>query len=239
MRTVFLGYDPREHEAFNVAQSSILRRSKNIVVVPLCVDHLATLLPAPIRRDGRLWDIESDAPMSTEFARTRFCVPFLQKRGWAVFADSDIVCLADMNELFDLADERYAVMVVKHKSRQNLIRQSDTILKMDGQIQTFYQRKNWSSVILWNLAHPGHDRLSKDRLNNWPGRDLHAFKWLEDDEIGELPAEWNYLVSVDPEGFASKAKLMHFTMGGPFLEESPRNQLDYVWRTERAACAFR
>ena len=59
-----------------------------------------------------------------------------------------------------------------------------------------YSRKNWSSVVLWNWAHPANRRLTLEMVNTLPGRDLHAFCWLDEWEIGELPVEWNYLVGV-------------------------------------------
>ena len=65
-------------------------------------------------------------------------------KGWALFIDCDIVFLEDVNNLFSLADDRYAVMCVKHEFKPK------PGLKMDGQVQTVYPRKNWSSVVLWN-----------------------------------------------------------------------------------------
>ena len=53
--------------------------------------------------------------------------------------------LDDPAKLFALADDQFAVMVVKHDH------QPTETTKMDGQLQTVYARKNWSSVILWNL----------------------------------------------------------------------------------------
>jgi hypothetical protein len=84
---------------------------------------------------------------------------------------------------------------------------------MDGQQQVAYARKNWSSVALWNCDHPANRRLSLVDVNERPGRDLHAFYWLHDDEIGELPARWNWLVGVQdkPEDPA----IAHFTLGTP------------------------
>jgi lipopolysaccharide biosynthesis glycosyltransferase len=121
-----------------------------------------------------------------------------------------MICLADIQELFNLADDKYAVMVVKHKQYNS------GMVKMDGQIQTYYSRKNWSSVVLWNCNHEANKRLSLDDLNKWPGRDLHAFKWLADEEIGELPKEWNHLVGVNEPN--PDAKILHFTLGGGWFE---------------------
>jgi hypothetical protein len=132
--------------------------------------------------------------------------------------------LADPAELFALADDRYAVQVVKGRHVP------DKTVKMDGQRQTAYSRKNWSSVVLWKCRHPGTVRLTLDMVNNLPGRDLHRFCWLEDDEIGELPPVWNFLVGVDRR---KGAKLLHFTAGTP---ETGVNDEPWatVWREELA-----
>ena len=179
------------------------------------------------QRNGQLWDVISDAPMATTFANSRFLSPWLSNsRKWILFCDfSDMLFLADPAELFEVADDKYAVMVVKgrHEPRESL--------KMDGQIQTRYERKNWSSVILWNCQHPGTVRLTLEMVNSLPGRDLHRFSWLEDDEIGELPPVWNYLVGVD--GHLKGAKLVHFTAGTP---ETGVNDEPWagIWRQELA-----
>jgi lipopolysaccharide biosynthesis glycosyltransferase len=178
-----------------------------------------------VYKDGKMWCPISDAPMATEFAVSRFTVPILQKhKGWALFLDCDIVCLSDISKLFDMADERYAVQVVKHE----YVPKEGT--KMDGQIQTHYLRKNWSSVMLWNCEHPAHKALTMDALNTWPGRDLHAFKWLKDQEIGELPKTWNWLVGVYPN--QANVDILHFTNGGPWIPNWKGGPLDHVWERE-------
>jgi hypothetical protein len=227
--SVFIGYDAREHDAYQVAQFSLMRRaSKPVMVMPLVLSHLSSLLTRQVTRtdDGKLWCPISQAPMSTEFAISRFCVPFIQRSGWALFMDCDVLCLADISALFQLADDRYAVMVVKH----NYV--PEETVKMDGQVQTTYPRKNWSSVILWNCGHPANLRLTKEQLNTWPGRDLHGFKWLKDEEIGQLPIEWNYLVGISQ---SSSAKLLHFTLGGAWIDFWPGGPYDSVWLEEKKA----
>lgn len=230
--TVYMGWDPREKIAYDVARYSILRRSsspKSVQVLPLELNKPAIkdILTRPIEfKDGKLWCPISEAPMATEFAISRFCVPFLKNNGWALFCDCDILCLTDIKEIFDLADEKYAVMVVKHNHNP-----SET-LKMDNQIQTTYSRKNWSSVILWNCGHPSNKKLTLENLNTWPGRDLHAFKWLNDDEIGELPPEWNFLVGVTPE--IESPKILHYTLGGAWFKDWKINDYDKIWLSELA-----
>jgi lipopolysaccharide biosynthesis glycosyltransferase len=252
MRTkvqIYLGYDPREDAAYQVARESIRRRcSTPLSIIPLRLEHLPMLTRPIEHRDGKLWCPISNAPMSTEFAISRFCVPFLQREGWALFGDCDIICWSDINELFALADDKFAVMCVKHQLKEPITEiehsgsQSEAVMnymasqftKMDGQEQTFYARKNWSSVVLWNCDHPANKRLTLEALNTWPGRDLHAFKWLEDSEIGELPQHWNWLVNVTP-GEPEKKGIWHYTLGLPIFENWTPAKHDDAWLEEADA----
>jgi lipopolysaccharide biosynthesis glycosyltransferase len=214
MYNVFLGYDEREALAYAVASHSMHARSSVLLnVKPISRQHVMPHRPVEMR-DGRLWCPLSKAPMSTDFAIARFAVPRLIRRGWALFADCDILVLGDLAELFALADPRYAVMVVQHDYT------ADAGPKMDNQVQTTYPRKNWSSVILWNCEHPSNQRLNWHVLNTWPGRALHGFAWLADEEIGTLPLAWNFLVDVNtPEQVGeSPPKLLHYTLGGPWFD---------------------
>lgn len=162
--------------------------------------------------------------MSTEFAISRFMVPFLQQKGWALFADCDILAVGDIAELFALADDKYAVMVVKHlhDPRENL--------KMDGQVQTKYKRKNWSSVVLWNCEHPAHDALTVDDIEKRKGLDLHQFFWLSDEQIGDLPVKWNWLAGVSPP--INDFGIIHYTLGGPWFEDWKGGPMDSLWTDE-------
>jgi lipopolysaccharide biosynthesis glycosyltransferase len=181
------------------------------LVTPLKADTLAAsgLLRRSQDHRGGIYDLHSNAPCATEFAISRFLVPHLAQKGWALFVDSDVVFVSDVAELFALADPRYAVMCVKHSMPDSGTK------KMDGQVQTRYPRKNWSSVMLINADHPANRRLSLQDVNERPGRDLHAFYWLHDDEIGSLPKEWNVLVGVDD--MPEYPKILHWTLGTPEL----------------------
>jgi len=296
INTIYIGYDPREKVAYDVAEYSIRARAcRSVDIRPLKLDEVrnAGILTRPIeKKDGRLYCPISQAPMATEFAISRFCVPFIHKPelhdiefsrvdgskfrqpfttdAWALFVDCDVLLLADVNDLFALADDKYAVLVVKHNCDQygyvegwlkcgckiKFIKESvagasvikcekhgpqavektgkavfpDEIKKMDNQLQTFYSRKNWSSVVLWNVTHPANQHLTLEALNTWPGRDLHAFKWLKDDEIGELPLEWNYLVGVSPK--IERPKLVHMTLGTPNIPGYENCEFADEWRRE-------
>jgi hypothetical protein len=225
---IYLGFDPREADAFAVARHSINRHL--ILPIPvrgLVLTDLRTggLYNRPTsRRNGRLWDDISDAPMATEFACSRFLVPLLAKTGWAVFMDSDMLVRTDMMKLFTLADPTKAVMVVKHNH------QPPEGVKMDGQLQVRYARKNWSSMVMFNCDHEANKALTVEMINSLPGRDLHAFKWLDDDLIGELHPRWNWLVGhsdpmIDP-------MIVHFTEGLPSLPAYADCAYANEWRAE-------
>lgn len=230
---IYLGWDSRAAIAYEVAKYSIVKRAKRhdrLKITPLKLDELreSGVLVRPVeRKDGNLWCPISQASMSTEFAISRFAVPLLQKKGWALFADCDILVYEDIAKLFALARNEYAVMVVKHEQPP-----TEGVLKMDGQQQTNYARKNWSSVVLWNCSHPSNKGLTHEVLNTWPGRDLHAFRWLKDAEIGELPGEWNWLVDVEPK--PDTPKIAHLTLGGPWFKgwQFGRGSYDEVWVKE-------
>ena len=223
---IYIGYDPREDEAYEVARRSIWKRTKEpLQIYPLRLEHLGMLTRPIEKKDGQLWCPISEAPMSTEFAISRFCVPFLQDKGWALFLDCDTLCHEDIGNLFDLADEKYAVQVVKHRQ------ENGETTKMDGQIQTYYSRKNWSSVVLWNLDHPANKSFRVEQLNSWPGRDLHAFKWLKDSEIGELPQKWNWLINVT-EGEPKEEGIWHFTLGIPTFAGYDQGSYAKEWWNE-------
>ena len=147
--------------------------------------------------------------MSTEFAITRFLTPFISRTEWAIFCDCDFLWRADVRELVALADPAYAVQVVQHEYSPA------EGMKMDGQLQLNYRRKNWSSLMLWNCRHPAHEPL-REWINTRPGRNLHAFEWLEDSLIGSLPHAWNWLEGHSDRGIEPKA--VHFTRGTPEMQ---------------------
>lgn len=232
IRSIYIGFEPREAAAFMVAVSSTTQRlSKSISVKGLELTDLQNkgLYTRPTEvRNGKLYDVISEHEMSTEFACSRFLVPYLAKTGWALFVDCDMLVLADLVNLFALADDRYAVMCVKHDHRPL------GTIKMDGQVQASYSRKNWSSVCLFNCDHPSNKKkLTLELINSVPGRDLHAFCWLKDEEIGELPLEYNFLVGYSAyEEVASLIKIVHFTEGTPDMVGYENCHYADLWRLE-------
>lgn len=228
MPSIYIGFDPRETSAFAVCRQSINKQlTHHIPVNGIVLEEMresGLYWRQTEMRGNVMWDVISDAPMSTEFAISRFLTPHLARTGWALFMDCDMMARTNFNRVFDVADDKFAVMCVKHKYNPA------ESTKMDGQVQTQYARKNWSSFVLFNCDHPSNKKLTVDLINTVPGRDLHRFCWLEDNEIGELESGWNWLVGEQPEPFP--VRNIHWTQGGPWF--NGYNDVPYadVWRKE-------
>jgi hypothetical protein len=210
---VFIGYDSREHDAYQVAKSSLLKRASNAISVqPLderALRHAGLYCRHWSSQDGKKVDATDGKPFSTEFSFTRFLVPSLrQYDGWAIFVDCDFLFLEDLSKITKEFDDRYAVMVCK----QNYIPTSE--VKMDGQVQTTYNRKNWSSFMAFNCSHASNRMLTPERCNKEYGSWLHGFGWLADWEIGDLDHRWNWLFGTTP----GKPLAVHYSEGGPWFE---------------------
>ncbi|WAP67649.1 glycosyltransferase family protein [Jiella pelagia] len=198
---VFVGFDTKEVIAYHVLAQSILENSSMPV----------EFSPIVLKNLEGIFTRERNNLQSTEFSFSRFLVPALSNfEGWSLFMDCDMMLRADIAELWKLRDDRYAAMCVKH----DYVPKIET--KFLGQTQTKYEKKNWSSVILFNNAKCR--ALTPDYVNSATGLQLHQFKWLENDDlIGELPREWNWLVN--EYEYNPDAKNVHFTDGGPYFEE--------------------
>ncbi|MBI2296309.1 MAG: glycosyltransferase [Betaproteobacteria bacterium] len=217
MIRVFIGYDPREAVAFNVLAYSIqARASEPVSIAPLMLSQLKAVLKR-----------ERHPLQSTDFSFSRFLTPYLSDySGWSVFMDCDMLVLDDIARLWTLREERYAVMVVKHDHVPK-----ETV-KFLGEPQTRYEKKNWSSVMLFNNARCR--ALTPDYVNAASGLELHQFKWLESDGlIGALPDRWNHLVGYSPP--RRDASLVHYTLGGPYFPDYQDCEYATQWRAERDA----
>ena len=220
MIRVFIGYDPREAVAYNVLAHSInARASAPVTITPLMLSQL-----------GGIYRRARNPLQSTDFSFSRFLVPYLCNfDGWAIFTDNDMLVLDDIARLWALRDDRYAVQVVKH----NHVPREE--VKFLGYQQTKYEKKNWSSVMLMNCAKCR--ALTADFVNTATGLELHQFKWLGDDSlIGELPSGWNHLVGYDAP--RSDASLVHFTIGGPYFNETRDCEYAAQWFSEREAMLY-
>jgi lipopolysaccharide biosynthesis glycosyltransferase len=209
---IVIGFDQRESVAYHTfCQSIIEKASSPISFMPLAINNLSDYK-------------ETHSDKSNDFVYSRFLTPYLNEfKGWAIFADGDMICQADIKELWDLRDDTKALLVVKHDY------QTKAHLKYLDNINENYPRKNWSSVILWNCGHPKHKVLTPEFIANQTGKYLHRFSWLNDDEIGELPKDWNWLAIEYPEN--KEAKLIHYTLGTPCFEDYKNTEMAELWHS--------
>jgi len=217
MIRIFIGYDPREAVAYHVLSHSIqTRASQPVTITPLMLSQL----------DKLMWR-ERHNLQSTDFSFSRFLTPYLSDfQGWALFMDCDMLVLDDIVNLWNLRDERYAVQCVKHDHKP------PEESKFLNQPQSTYERKNWSSVTLFNTAKC--TILTPDYVNSASGLELHRFHWLEDDSlIGAIPNCWNHLVDYDPSCPASEISNLHYTTGGPYFDDHKDCSYADLWFKER------
>jgi lipopolysaccharide biosynthesis glycosyltransferase len=208
MIDIVVGFDQREAVAYHTfCQSVISNTSLPVRFTPL-VGH----------------GIDGQRNGSNQFVYSRFLTPHLMDyKGWAIFADGDMVCNKDIAELWEMRDDRYAVMVVKH------FYQTKYKKKYLNNINEDYPRKNWSSLILWNCAHKANRSLTPKSVPGLSGPFLHRFSWLTDAEIGDLPISWNWLAMEYPEN--DNASLVHYTIGTPcFKDYADSSMSEYWWR---------
>ena len=197
------------------------RASIPVEVTPIKIEEM--------RARKLFWRTE-DPLASTEFTYTRFLTPLLAGyTGWALFCDCDFLFLGDVAELLDYNDESKAAYCVQHDYRPV------AATKMDGQVQTAYPRKNWSSFLLFNCAHPSTRKLTADVVNEQTGAYLHRLQWASDEEIGSLPTEWNWLEGWNEKPAVGTPKAVHYTSGGPWFENWQDVAYVDLWKAEKAA----
>ena len=219
MIRVFIGFDSVETVAFHVLAHSIhVRASEPVSVAPLMLSQLSDVMTR-----------ERHELQSTDFSFSRFLAPYLcDFQGWSLFMDCDMLVLDDIAKLWVLRDDAYAVQVVKHHH----VPKEDT--KFLGQAQSKYEKKNWSSVMLFNNAKCR--ALTPEYVNTATGLELHRFQWLGDDDlIGEIPHRWNHLVGYDETLPVSAVSNLHYTIGGPYFKEYKDTDYAEEWFAERDA----
>ena len=207
INTIYIGYDPKEHKAYEVLKFSLERISTSpLRIVTLDLATLQNKMGVYRRKfktdsNGQRYDNIDNRPFSSDFSFSRFLVPYLNMyQGKALYMDCDMYVRHDITELFDLCDSNYyALWCVHHKYEPTIGK------KMDNKIQEMYRRKNWSSLMMFNC-------------------DKEA-------DIGRIPEEWNWLDGhSDPE---LDAKNVHFTTGGPWFNGwNPSREEDCKYITE-------
>ena len=201
MINIFIGYDNKERVAYNVLSHSIIQNStKPVAITPIALNNL---------KDDFVR--ERNSLSSTEFSFSRFMIPHLMNyQGWALFMDCDMLMFEDVAELWRMRDDSKAIQVCKHDYTP---KESKKFL---GQVQTKYEKKNWSSFMLMNCKKC--TTLTPDYVNKASGLELHQFKWLEGDHlIGDLPLEWNWLVGEYEH--KEDVNNVHYTEGGPWFDD--------------------
>lgn len=207
---IVVGFDQRESIAYHVFCQSVLdKASQPVSFLPLAENTLKDY--KEIHADG-----------SNKFIYSRFLTPYLTNfSGWAIFADGDMICQSDISELWALRDPTKAVQVIQHQY------ETKSNIKYLGNKNENYPRKNWSSMILWNCGHKKNKILTPQFIEKQPGSYLHRFSWLQDDDIGSLPLEWNWLAIEYPEN--KDAKIIHYTLGTPCFKDYSNTSMSNLW----------
>jgi len=207
---VFVGFDAVETGAFTALCQSIQETSKRPVsITPIRLNQLSHVYKRP-----------RDPKQSNEFSFTRFLVPYLcNYQGYALFMDCDMFLRCDINDIMLEINTNNAVSVVKHNHKP--VEKT----KYLGAVQYTYPRKNWSSVMLFNCEKC--TMLTPGYINEATPAELHQFAWAHGDMLGELRKEWNHLVGYDAPN--SNAKIVHYTIGGPWFDEYRGLEFEDEW----------
>lgn len=208
---VYIGWDPREEEAWEVACKSVFAHASEQV-------YIYKLMKSRIKEYKR-----EDPLASSEFTLTRFLVPYLSGyEGFSVFMDCDVLVAEDINKIMDRVDPKNLVSCVKHPEYE-----PKTAVKMDGALQTAYPRKNWSSVMVFN--NEKCKTLTPELINTASAKYLHRMQWSPDALIGELSHTWNYLVGYYND--IDKPNIIHYTDGGPWFKGYENCEFAEQWKT--------
>lgn len=210
---VYIGLDERELIAAEVCKYSIKKR-------------MSQQVPVTFLRSVPEYERLQEPLQSTAFTYTRFLIPHIQQyKGFSIFCDCDFLFLDDIVNLFNIIDRTKAVSVVKHPT---YIPHSD--IKMDNIQQHAMFRKNWASLMVFNNEHPANRILTPQHINTiMPGRLLHQFHWLEDDQIGSIPLNWNVL---NDYYLIDNPKAIHYTDGGPWFHNYKQTTYSHFWENE-------
>ena len=216
----YIGYDAKEDIAYRVCKQSLINKSTiSISVKSLKLYELIS---------KKFYTRSIDPLASTEFTYSRFLIPALMNyNGWAVFCDCDFLFFEDISLLFNSLDDNKALYCVQHDYTPKEKH------KMDGQKQSIYPRKNWSSFMVFNCSHPSNKKLTKEIVNAESGSFLHQLKWLDDSEIGSLDERWNWLEGWTSNHNKSEPFAVHFTRGGPWFDEWQDVEFAKEWNRER------
>ena len=216
---IYVGYDSTnlgQEMAFKVCKRSIEKNVRHRAPLA-CIDPIKS---SELKDRGLYWR-EDDLKQSTEFTYSRFLTPYLSTHveedyeepgDFALFCDSDFLWRCNIEELFLLVDPNKAVTCVQHKYMD-----CPSHTKMDGLVQEWYPKKNWSSLMLFNCNHEDCKKLTPEVVNTESPKYLHRMEWTSEENIGSFPVEYNYLVGY--YNYTDNPKALHFTDGGPWHKD--------------------
>jgi hypothetical protein len=200
MLHLFFGHEDRAEAGTHAFLRSVIAHARQpIAITPI------TRLAAMDQPEG-----------SNAFTFRRFLVPWMMRfEGVALFMDgADMLCQADVNEILELWNPYMAVQVVKHDYRTKHPRKYvGSAMEADN---GDYERKQWASVMLMNCSHFAWRQVTPEVVRRAKPLDLLQLRFIEDERIGELPMDWNWLV--DEFGPNAQAKVLHWTAGIPAFE---------------------
>lgn len=219
---VVVGYDPTEKPGTFAFMESVLEHASKPV-------SFTILRQDVLRRDSCYWKDRTDDE-ATEFSRSRFLAPYLVNyKGPVLFADgADMICKADIAELFDTVPVGYDCAVVKHDYRPK----NSSKFGNYNAPQSAYPRKLWSSLMLFWANTAACQRLTPKAVNEKSGAYLHQLKWISpnwqpgetvetDDEriakrVYSLPEKWNWVPGHSESRVSFEdAAIVHWTEGTP------------------------
>ena len=200
---IFVGWDCGDERAFDVCLYAIQSRASDLVeIVPLKPKSLPAV---------------NGGAMSGNCATARFHIPsFMGFAGWALFVSNDMLVQTDIYDLWQMRDDRYAVMSVDHNGAASTRRTDADV--------------SWSSLVLWNCGHVANRALDPARLRDADPHWLAGFGWLDESQIGRLPEEWNWR-----EGWSDPSltpKIIEFAAEQPWHREPGRCAVADRWHSE-------
>jgi hypothetical protein len=200
---IFIGYDSTHNDATNVCHNSILDKIPHEHRSNIKIQHLDVSKIKGWTREYK--------NQSTEFAYSRFLVPYLSDyEGISIFCDDDFIFTENILNLAYYISNDYAVSCVQHDFEHKF----DT--KFGDQKDVWYPKKLWSSLMVFNNSHPDCKKLTLESVQQMSGKELHQFEWT--DNIGEIPKKWNWCEGYDSISSMHKSYGLHWTRGGPWID---------------------
>ena len=208
---IFIGYDSRHSDATNVCHNTIRRKLPEKISNRIKIHHLDVS-----KIEG--WSREYK-DQSTEFTYTRFLVPHLSNyEGVSIFCDDDFIFTENILNLLYFIGPDDAVSCVKHDFKHKYDK------KFTNTKDVWYDKKLWSSLMVFNNSHPDCKKLTLEMVQQQSGKYLHQFEWTEN--IGSIPNKWNWCEGYSDLKDIHRSYGLHFTRGGPWIQDMDCGDID-------------